>query len=253
MWRGGSPPLVNNEVYVDSLAVTTMRQLKRGGYAVVVGVLAACAVSCATGSDAETLETDSDVQIRHVVVEGGIGGPATRGDWDSATAEPNVLCGLDDVEHGDIRDAHEDAVPDDRWEQAQPDRQGRCGDDYETLLFRLANCEREARDMEPLSCDLRLVWAGREHSLDMRERDYFSHVTPEGMEPGDRLAERGVQWKASAENIAMSPTMALAHTAWMESDGHRRNVLREEVSYVGFGIIETSRGYVMTTLFAGGY
>lgn len=188
-----------------------------------------------------------------IVIQGSLDGPATEGDWDSATAETHVQCGLDDVEHGDIDEVRSDAVPEQGWGERQSDESGRCGDDFETLMFRLANCEREVRDLPPLECDLRLVWASRAHSLDMRERDYFSHRSPDGLGPGTRLSERGVDWRSSAENIAIAPTMALAHTGWMESEGHRRNILREENTYTGVGVIKASRGYILTTLFAGGY
>lgn len=223
------------------------RQIVIAGTALVAVLMGGSAVlSCASDRSA-----NGDVTTQHVVVDGGIGGPATRGDWDAATAESHVHCGLDDVEHEDIGSDDDDAVSEHGWDRPQPDVGHRCGDDYETLLFRLLNCERQHRNLEPLACDLRLVWAGREHSMDMADRDYFSHVTPEGQAPGDRLTERGVQWRASAENIAMSPTMALGHTAWMQSDGHRENVLLEEITHVGIGVIETERGYVMTALFAG--
>lgn len=194
---------------------------------------------------------DGIQQDGHVVVQGGIGGPATRGDWDSALAEPNVECGVDDIEVGDIGAEHDDQIPDSGWNAPRIPAGDRCGDDYETVLYRLTNCERQARGLEPLSCDERLVWAGRAHSSDMYDRNYFSHTAPEGTSPGERLLQRGVDWQASAENIAIAPTMALAHSSWMESEGHRRNILRREVDHMGVGVIETDRGYVMTALFVG--
>ena len=227
-----------------------MSEMKRYGIgAAATGLfLVASLTSCSGGT---TAERDGDTSMHYVVVEGGIDGPATRGDWNSATAEPNVYCGLRDVEHDDIGELRDDSIPDLGWGSPQDDEPGRCGDDFETLMFRLANCERQMRDIPPLRCDLRLVWTGREHSADMRDRDYFDHVSPEGRTPGDRLAAKGVVWSSSAENIAISPTTALAHTAWMESEGHRRNVLRQEVTDLGVGVVKTERGYVMTALFIG--
>lgn len=216
-----------------------------------VVVLAVGLVGCAaiTGDeDDDGFDEDADTVI---VSAEALEGPATQGDWDAATAESEVRCGLDDVRHDDIGDARRDGVPQQGWERRQTSGRHRCGDDFETLLFRLTNCEREARNLPPLQCDERLVWAGRAHSKDMHERDYFSHVTPEGKAAGQRLTERGVHWRTSAENIAMAPTMALAHSSWMQSRGHRENILRANVDTVGIGVVRAERGYVMTALFTG--
>ncbi len=192
---------------------------------------------------------DDGVAYRMVQVQGGIDGPATRGDWKSAKAETHVMCGLEDVEHSDIGEERDHSVPNGQWNGVRPDRPGRCGDDFETLMYRLTNCERAARGLPPLECDMRLVWAARAHSLDMIEREYFSHDSPDGTNPGQRLADRGVDWHASAENIALSPTMALAHTGWMQSRGHRTNVLEGRFTHIGFGVVKTERGYMSTGLF----
>ena len=222
------------------------RMWSLGAMAATVFLVAGC-MTLQGGDGPES--TSDDPQPRMRVVEGGIGGPATRGDWDSALAEPNVQCGVDEVRSDDIADERAESVPESGWRQLQAGQRNRCGDDFETLLFRLTNCERQARGLSPLECDLRLVWAGREHSKDMRDRDYFSHRSPEGVGPDQRLTERGVQWQMMSENIAMSPTMALAHTGWMESDGHRANILRREATHGGVGVIKTTRGYVVTGLY----
>jgi uncharacterized protein YkwD len=64
------------------------------------------------------------------------------------------------------------------------------------------------------------------HSADMQRRNYFSHDTPEGLGPFDRLRAAGVGYAAAAENIGQGPrTGAEALTLWMNSAGHRRNML----------------------------
>lgn len=213
----------------------------------MLGVGVALAMACSASGDKVDGAGEHHVMIR--VSDGAIGGPATQGDWDAATAEPNVECGVDDVRSDDIGDRQDHSVPDEGWDKPRTPSGDRCGDDYETLLFRMTNCEREVRGLPALDCDRRMVWAGREHSRDMERRDYFDHVTPEGLTPDDRLDERGVDWLATAENIAQAPTLALAHTAWMESRGHRTNVLSADVTHMGVGVIEGERGYMITTLF----
>lgn len=220
--------------------------------AVAVSVGLGCSVF-PTGSDEEPSDDVAPLEERVIIVEGTLDGPATQGNWDAAIKEPNVECGLDEIAHDDLDDQRSEHVPRQGWEQPQVTDGERCGDDFETLLYRLTNCERRARGLEPLQCDERLVWASRAHSKDMRDRDYFDHQTPEGRAAGDRMTDFGIQWRMSAENIAIAPTMALAHSGWMESEGHRRNILRPQAEYMGVGIVKADGGYVMTTLFAGGY
>ncbi len=184
-----------------------------------------------------------------VTIQGDLDGPATEGDWESATRESRVECGVNDIESSDLADELSTIIPRGEWTHRPEQRAGRCGDDYETILFRLTNCEREARGLEPLACDLRLGWSGRAHSKDMIERGYFDHVSPEGLNPGERLSQRGVSWRMTAENIAMTPTMALAHSGWMQSEGHRRNILMPEATHVGIGVMRSDRGYLMTAVF----
>lgn len=198
----------------------------------------------ATGS------SSGEGQVRMVYVEGGPHGPAIRGDWEEAKRGRHVRCGLDDVKYDDLGEDLDSSVPRRGWNSHQPDGADRCGDDYETLLFRLGNCERQARDLPPLECDLRLVWAGRAHSRDMEERRYFSHFSPEGLSPVDRLSARGMEFAASGENIALAPTMAFVHHGWMMSRGHRESILSRDFTHSGVGVVESEDGYLATTLFS---
>ena len=212
---------------------------------ILVGAILAAVAACSSSPE------ESSPVVSMVEIEGGLGGPAVRGDWEALSDSPNIRCGADDVEHADLGEDHDDRIPDEPWGASVRSPEGdRCGDDFETLLFRLANCERQARGLDALSCDERLVWAGRHHSRDMYERGYFSHVSPEGLEPGARLEALGIAWRASAENLAQAPTMAHTHSGWMESPGHRENILRPQMTHLGVGVVKTPEGYLMTALFA---
>ena len=96
----------------------------------------------------------------------------------------------------------------------------------------------------------------RAHSDDMTNRNYFSHDTPEGMDPTDRLHRAGLNCRKGyrygiAENIAietslgnMEQTAAEAVKGWMNSPGHRRNLLSREYSTTGVGAsFGTWQGY----------
>lgn len=177
-------------------------------------------------------------------------GAPDGGDWSEVAASRHVQCILKDVEHLDLgRAVYDEAVPRGHWTSIEGDRPGRCGDDFETLMFRLANCERERRSLAPLACDLRLVWASRAHSRDMANRSYFDHYSPEGQNPFERMEGRGMQFSRAAENIAFAPTMGIAHLGWMNSKGHRQNILNAEFSHGGVGVVRTEEGYLLTGLF----
>jgi uncharacterized protein YkwD len=174
----------------------------------------------------------------------------TGGDWEEVTAERHVRCSLEDVKHDDLeRSRYDEQVPRGQWTSIEADRADRCGDDFETLLWRLGNCEREKRKMAPLACDLRLVWASRAHAADMAARGYFDHHTPEGVDPFERMQARGMTFTRAAENLAFAPTMGIAHRGWMSSQGHRKNILNEAFTHGGVGVIRTGEGYLLTALF----
>jgi uncharacterized protein YkwD len=101
----------------------------------------------------------------------------------------------------------------------------------------------------PLRVDDRLVAAAQGHSADMAARDYFSHTSPEGLGPGDRTAAQGyLQW--SGENIAMGyPTAAAVVAGWMNSDGHRANILNCNSVAIGVGAADSDDGIYWTQVF----
>ncbi|OOC53019.1 MULTISPECIES: CAP domain-containing protein [Nocardiopsis] len=99
----------------------------------------------------------------------------------------------------------------------------------------LANDERAEAGCGPLTVDPRLTAAAQEHSEDMARRDYMSHENPEGEGPGDRARRHGYDaW--GAENVAKGQTSPQqVMDAWMNSDGHRRNILNCDLVSIGVG------------------
>lgn len=84
---------------------------------------------------------------------------------------------------------------------------------------------------EPLALNEHLTLAARAHSLDMAQRDFFDHVNPDGLDPTDRAQNQGYTGTAG-ENIAAGYIdVDEAHAAWLESLGHRRNVLSLHTSF----------------------
>lgn len=75
------------------------------------------------------------------------------------------------------------------------------------------------------------------HSEDMRRRDYFDHVSPEGRTPMQRVQAAGVAVSAVAENIALGqPTGHAVFESWRDSPGHRRNLLNCDYTHHGVGL-----------------
>lgn len=119
----------------------------------------------------------------------------------------------------------------------------------EAEVVELTNDERASAGCPEVHVDDRLAAAARGHSEDMVERDFFDHVNPDGDDPWDRAQAAGYDWLAS-ENIAWGYRTAEEVVAgWMNSDGHRRNILNCDVVAVGVGVAESSRGPSWTQMF----
>ena len=111
--------------------------------------------------------------------------------------------------------------------------------EFEREVFIIINKEREKIGLAALQWDERLAAVARAHSTDMARRNYFSHITPEGLRPADRKRAAGLDFKYSAENIARGyRTPADVVAAWMESPSHKGAVLNESAVKIGVGVYE---------------
>ena len=119
--------------------------------------------------------------------------------------------------------------------------------DLETAMLELVNRERVAAGLQPLAPDPELVQVARRHSADMFARGYFAHVTAEGRDPFDRMHEAGVRFLAAGENLALAPTLHIAHTGLMNSPGHRANILNRQFGRAGIGIMDGGTHGLMVT------
>lgn len=90
----------------------------------------------------------------------------------------------------------------------------------------LVNTERARNGCGALRESGQLRTAAQRHSDDMAARGYFDHTNPDGAGPGDRITAAGYRWRAYGENIAKGQQDARSvMTAWMNSSGHRANIL----------------------------
>lgn len=121
----------------------------------------------------------------------------------------------------------------------------------EQQLLAMINQERQSQGIDILVADQSLAEVARGHARDMWQRQYFSHVNPDGQDPFDRLKAANVQFITGGENLALAPTVSLAHEGLMNSAGHRANILEKSFGRVGIGAVEGRPfGLMFVQLFA---
>ncbi|MEU3063703.1 sigma-70 family RNA polymerase sigma factor [Streptomyces subrutilus] len=107
----------------------------------------------------------------------------------------------------------------------------------------LVNKERAAAGCGPLKEDGQLRAAAQGHSDDMAARDFFAHTSPDGKDPGQRTTAAGYRWSTYGENIAKGQQTAQSvMESWMNSPGHRANILNCSFKDIGVGIHQGAGG-----------
>ncbi|MFE0354571.1 sigma-70 family RNA polymerase sigma factor [Streptomyces nigra] len=107
----------------------------------------------------------------------------------------------------------------------------------------LVNKERAAAGCGPLAEDSLLDKSAQAHSADMAARDFFDHTNPDGADPGQRITAAGYRWSTYGENIAMGQqTPEAVMESWMNSPGHRANILNCSFKDIGVGVHEGPGG-----------
>lgn len=102
-------------------------------------------------------------------------------------------------------------------------------------LLNLINFERQSRNISPLTLDAGLSNLAEKHSRDMADRNFFSHLNPDGKNPSQRLTESGIVFQTTGENIAFAPNLETAHQNLMKSEEHRNNILNPVFEKIGIG------------------
>jgi uncharacterized protein YkwD len=107
----------------------------------------------------------------------------------------------------------------------------------------LVNQERAKAGCGALTEDPLLEKAAQDHSDDMAARAFFDHTNPDGADPGQRITAAGYKWSTYGENIAQGQQTAEAvMESWMNSPGHRANILNCSFKDIGVGIHKGSGG-----------
>ncbi|KMY44682.1 transporter [Bacillus sp. FJAT-27916] len=120
--------------------------------------------------------------------------------------------------------------------------------EYEQEVIRLVNVERTKQGLKELKYDWELARVARYKSEDMRDNNYFSHNSPVYGSPFDMMKNFGINYKAAGENIAKGQsTPEQVVKAWMNSSGHRANILSTKFTHIGVGYAKN--GHIWTQQF----
>jgi len=123
--------------------------------------------------------------------------------------------------------------------------------DEQTILT-LVNKARKEAGLSELKVDTQMMNVARLKSQDMEDNNYFSHTSPTYGSPFEMLKNFGVSYKTAGENIAGHSTAENAFNAWMNSPGHKANILGANYNYTGIGIVSSNRyGKMFTQMFVG--
>jgi uncharacterized protein YkwD len=123
----------------------------------------------------------------------------------------------------------------------------------EQALLAAINAERREHGLAPLQDDPALSRIARAHSRRMGEEGFFAHADPAGRGLVDRIEGAGIRYRQIAENISRSRNVpdpvSTAVRGWMQSAGHRRNILQEGFTHSGVGIWREGDSYFFTQVF----
>lgn len=114
---------------------------------------------------------------------------------------------------------------------------------YASEVADIVNQERTSQDLSPLSYDSQLAELAQKKAEDMAENGYFSHQSPTYGSAFDMMNEAGISYRSAGENIARGQrTPEAVMDSWMNSSGHRANILSSSYSSVGVGYAEDENG-----------
>ncbi len=114
---------------------------------------------------------------------------------------------------------------------------------FEQKVVELVNVERQKNGLSPLTLDTAISNIARTKSKDMATNNYFAHQSPTYGSAGDMLSKSKINWSAWGENIAYGQrTPEAVVTAWMNSSGHRANILSSNFGKIGVGYATNSSG-----------
>ncbi|MCP8615303.1 SafA/ExsA family spore coat assembly protein [Salirhabdus salicampi] len=121
----------------------------------------------------------------------------------------------------------------------------------EKRVAEITNQYRAENGLKPLQFDWQLARVARYKSADMRDKGYFSHNSPTYGSPFEMMKSFNISYQKAAENIAAGQrTPEEVVRSWMNSPGHRKNILDPEMTHIGVGYAKGgSYGHYWTQMF----
>lgn len=122
----------------------------------------------------------------------------------------------------------------------------------EKEVFNLINQQRTNNGLQELKVDAEVQRVARIKAQDMVDSNYFSHNSPTYGSPFDMLKNFKISYKTAAENIAANSSNSSAVTSWMNSSGHKANILNGNYNYTGIGVVSSQKyGKIFVQMFIG--
>ena len=122
----------------------------------------------------------------------------------------------------------------------------------ELEVFNLINAQRTKNGLSALKIDSEVQNVARIKAQDMVNNSYFSHTSPTYGTPFEMLQSFKVSYKTAGENIAGNSTNSVAVNAWMNSSGHKANILNSSFNYTGIGVVSSPKyGKMYVQMFIG--
>ncbi|HWI48136.1 MAG TPA: CAP domain-containing protein, partial [Rummeliibacillus sp.] len=107
---------------------------------------------------------------------------------------------------------------------------------FEKQVISLTNAERAKEGLPALQADAKLMQSAKAKSDDMAKNHYFDHTSPTYGSPFDQMKSLGISYKSAGENIAQGQkTPQEVVQAWMQSPGHRANIMNASYTHIGVG------------------
>ncbi|MEV0645241.1 CAP domain-containing protein [Phytomonospora sp. NPDC050363] len=212
--------------------------LSRLGAAALVLLLAGLIAAWFTGAlplrgQTQTDDAATDLPFRVDPSVSAGDDKASRDDRDGGSAEPEPS------DTGSEGEDEDDPPP--------PDEDLSEAEQLAAEAVRLTNVERENAGCAAVKVNKNLTAAALGHSRDMADNDYFDHNSQDGRTPWDRSREAGYD-NAIGENIAAGYTSAAAVIeGWMNSEGHRANLLNCDAKAIGLGVASRDGGQLYWT------
>ena len=122
----------------------------------------------------------------------------------------------------------------------------------EKEVFNLINQQRTNNGLQSLKVDAEVQRVARIKAEDMVNNNYFSHNSPTYGSPFDMLKSFKISYKTAGENIAGNSSNSGAVKSWMNSSGHKANILNSGYNYTGIGVVSSSKyGKIYVQIFVG--